>query len=312
MISSTLKNTIRALSNVHQSRNGKLIFVYATPRGGSTWFMEMLWSQPKFKSINEPLNVRNCKVQECLGFKQFSALYNAENEAKIIAYIKALNANKIKFLNPSPLRKNHRFFTENCVFKLIHYNLFDSQWLVKNFNAKVLIVLRHPIPVSLSREVFPLLSDFSDCKFREYFTSEQLSFIDKVAQSGTHLEKGMTAWCMHNGFITKDLDKKAYLVTYEQAVNEPEKIIQYLCESFNLPSEQVMLKQSYKASAVKNKSSKRNQALLKSKIGRKELINAWRLKVSEAEEKDLMGILDLFNMDVYQVGQNFARSSYLV
>ena len=73
-----------------------------------------------------------------------------------------------------------------------------------------------------------------------------------------------------------------------------------------------MLKQSYKASAVKNKSSKRNQTLLKSKIGRKELINAWRLKVSEAEEKDLMGILTLFNSDIYNSGQDFAKNSYLI
>ena len=312
MISNGFKNTIKSLSNVHRDRNGQCIFIYATPRGGSTWFMEMLWSQPKFKSINEPLNVRNYKVQECLGIKRFSELYSPENEAKIIAYLKALSANRIKFLNPSPLRKNYRFFTENCVFKLIHYNLFDSQWLVKNLNAKTLIVLRHPIPVSLSREVFPLLSDFSNCKFREYFTAGQLSFIDKIALSGTHLEKGVTAWCMHNGFIAKNLGRDACCVTYEQAVNEPEKIIQYLCESLNLPSKQAMHKQSDKASAVRKKSSAANQALLKSRQGRKELIHTWRKKVTEAEEADLMGILDLFNMDLYQAGQNFARSSYLV
>ena len=310
MIPSGFKNTIKSLSNVHRDRNGQCIFIYATPRGGSTWFMEMLWSQPKFKSINEPLNVRNYKVQEYLGIKRFSELYSPENEAKIIAYLKALSANRIKFLNPSPLRKNYRFFTENCVFKLIHYNLFDSQWLVKNLNAKTLIVLRHPIPFHFSKS-FPCSVIFL-IVIQEYFTAGQLSFIDKIALSGTHLEKGVTAWCMHNGFITKNLGRDAYCVTYEQAVNEPEKIIQYLCESLNLTSEQAMHRQSDKASAVRKKSSAVNQALLKSRQGRKELIHTWRKKVTEAEEADLMGILDLFNMDVYQVGQNFAKSSYLV
>ncbi len=307
-----LKNFIKSNSNFHLKSKGESIFVYATPRGGSTWFMEMIWSQPGFKCINEPFNIRNLRVKKALGIASFSDLYNQKSPDKILKYLHDLSCNKIRFLNPSPLRRNYRLLTTNLVFKIIHLNLKNLNWLVENLGARVVLVLRHPIPVSISREVFPLLDDFSNCALREEFSNEQKAFIDRVALSGTHLEKGVTAWCIHNRDVIKNLGAFASLVTYEQAILEPRKIIKSLCQNLDLPYERKMLDQSYRASAVKRKSTKENQKLLEGLKSRELLINSWRSNVSETEEMDLMSILDLFEIDVYKYGRDCALDNYLL
>lgn len=307
-----LKRFIKSHSNIHFPSKGNTVFIYATPRGGSTWFTEMIWSQSGYKCINEPFNIRNKSIRKSLKVSSFTGLYEKSAESKIISYIRDLRNNKIRFLNSSPLRRNYRLLTQSIVFKVIHLNLIDLGWLVSNFNSKVILVLRHPIPVAMSREVFPLLEAFAECELRNNFSPQQNKFIDKVRTTGTHLEKGVTAWCIHNQGAIKSLENNFLAVTYEQAVAEPHKVTQALCKYLDLTNEKEMLKQSFRASAVKRKSTREKQELLEAKENRLLLINNWRTKISRVEEERLLSILSLFEINIYKMGQDYADSRYLI
>lgn len=299
-----MRNVLKRVSNIHRPTAESDIFLFATPRGGSTWFMEMIWSQPGFKYCSEPFNVRVPEVCRALGLDSFASLYGSEFEAKCADYVRAIRSNRCGFLNPNPLRKHHRFITNRMVFKVIHAGMDRIGWFEKQFNAKILHVVRHPIAVSLSREVFPLLEEFQKCPLREQFTEEQCRLADRISEGGGHLEKGVVAWCLHNAIPLRECRASWAVLSYEQGVLEPEKVIQYLCDKLSLPDPERMLRQSSKASAVLKKSSAERQELLKDKSGRERLISSWRQKVSQDTEAELFELVREFGVTVYAQGED--------
>ena len=307
-----VKEFIKSISNIHRQGSDKNICLLATPRGGSTWFMEMLWSQPRMKYCSEPFNVRNGFVARHLGISTFSDLYSDDQLLKLRDYTDGLSKNKFRFLNPNPFRKLSRFYTTRVIYKLIHYGMANPEYFESSFNAHLFFVFRHPIPVSMSREVFPLLEGFGRCRLRERFTNEQLQCADRALRSGSHLEKGVVAWCLHNSLPLNNWSDQWKLATYEQAVTEPSVVIDYLCRELELSSKESMLKQSETASAVKRKSSPDRQRLLDDPSRRLELVSSWKGKVSDAEEQDLMHTLEIFDIDIYQYGSVMPNRKYLI
>ena len=54
------------LSNIHVQGDLPNIFVFATPRSGSTFLLEFLHAQPEMKTYNEPLSVRKAAMRRVL------------------------------------------------------------------------------------------------------------------------------------------------------------------------------------------------------------------------------------------------------
>ena len=55
MTKSLVKEAIVKIANVHRKGLKKDILVFAGRRSGSTWLMDLLYSQPKMKFCAEPL-----------------------------------------------------------------------------------------------------------------------------------------------------------------------------------------------------------------------------------------------------------------
>ena len=68
-----IKLFLKSISNIHRDE-GNNVLIISNPRSGSTWLMEMIWSQNKFKAINEPLNIRRKEIAKYLGVSSFSYL----------------------------------------------------------------------------------------------------------------------------------------------------------------------------------------------------------------------------------------------
>jgi len=299
-----LKTFARACGNLHRRSSEPDVFLFATPRGGSTWFMEMIGSQPGFKHCSEPFNVRRPEIAEALGIVDFADLYAGDAHLRFQPYLEKLRRNELRFLNPTPFRKNHRWVTNRMVFKVIHAGMDRIPWFQETFDAKILYVIRHPIPVALSRKVFPLLESFGKTGLREHFTEEQCAFADRIRERGDHLEKGVVAWCLHNAIPLRSLKPEWTVVSYEQAVIEPEKVATKLCNRLSLPAPSKLEAQSRKASAVTNQSTGERKALLKGGNDRRELIRSWRKSVETEIEANLIDILTAFGLDTYMIGED--------
>ena len=57
--------------------DGRTCLLFSTPRSGSTWLMELIWTQPGFKYCNQPLSLFNPLVRQHLGIDRWEALYEA-------------------------------------------------------------------------------------------------------------------------------------------------------------------------------------------------------------------------------------------
>jgi len=51
-----IKRVIASTTNIHLTGNSPNVFIFSTPRSGSTWLMELILTQPGFKPCNEPCN----------------------------------------------------------------------------------------------------------------------------------------------------------------------------------------------------------------------------------------------------------------
>ena len=161
-----IKYFVKSYSNLHLQGKKKNIFIFSTPRGGSTWLMELIAAQPRIKYFDEPLNLRRDDVKRLNYFKNWQALGpDKKNSDKIVQYFKLLEKNKLKFMNPPPFtRRNHKIFSNRIVFK-IHEIEHLMNYINDQLDCHIVYLLRHPIANTISRYAFPRLEFFIQSKF---------------------------------------------------------------------------------------------------------------------------------------------------
>ena len=64
----------KSATNLHRPDGSPNVFVFARPRGGSTWLTELILSQPTFKAIDEPLNLRHKRIRDELGLRHLGSV----------------------------------------------------------------------------------------------------------------------------------------------------------------------------------------------------------------------------------------------
>lgn len=315
MLKDLLANrVVKPLANRHQTGEKPNVFLAATPRGGSTWLMEMIWSQPGFKSCNEPLDLRNPLVRKHLGATAWEELYRESADRLLEPYFTKFVGGKLHIVDPLPLRgKYHRLHTDRIVFKLLHGAEDRISWLIERFNGRAVLLLRHPIAVSLSRKVLPRLEAFIDSDYRRHFRPEQLRLARRVQESGSRLERGVLDWCFQNAVPLRAATRDWLVVTYEQLVMEPDVVIGRLAERLELPDVARMKAHVTEASAVTRQSDAEAKKLLAGdgdRDDRRRLIERWRSKVNPEEEQLALEILDCFGIDVYTAGNDLPIQTY--
>jgi hypothetical protein len=290
---------------VHRHRPSKLpsIILFASPRGGSTWITELIASQPNFWPISEPLNVRADFVKKQLGVSKHSRLYSEAVLPRIEAYYSKILNGQYPDLKLRPGLRFYRPITDRVVIKENQACLNRIAWFEDTFEVKIIHLLRHPIPVALSREVFPVFDGFESCGLRQYFSEEQLALTDSIIESGTHLEKGVIAWCLHHVPALLATRSSWITLTYEETVLSPERVIGELANRLSLPNEVMMLTQVRRPSQVARKSNVETQKLLNMGEKRENLVNKWKSKVTIVELESAQRILNIFGVKQYRASE---------
>ena len=312
-----VKGWIRGISNYHYQGRKSNIFLMATPRGGSTWFMEILSSQPGMKYYDEPFNIRRPNVQLDGHFKDWIDLMpEANNDSKILQYLDELIKNKIGVMNPTPFRKHYRLFTNRIVFK-IHEIEHLINTIENNFNSKIVYLLRHPIPTTLSRAVFPRLELFINSNYynEKYLTSNQLHEIRRIYESGSHMQKGILSWCFENLIPLKHSNTQNWLfITYEEILINPVKTCELLAHELDLPRVDLMIDAIDRPATNIKMSGKQTVEILQDKNAerrRNRLVVKWKNRVVKNDERNCFDIMDLFELDTYSEGNYIAHNRYL-
>jgi hypothetical protein len=301
----TIAHVVKSVSNVHRPNGRPNIFVFSHPRSGSTWLMELIWSQPGFKYCNEPLNLDNPYVVRYSKIADWRFLYSQDSLPAIHEYFIGFCEGRLRFKNPNPVSRYYRPVTSRIVFKEIHAGLDRIDWFANSFNGRLVYLLRHPIAVSVSKRTVRHLVELLESDYARHFASEQLNYAREVANSGTKLEQDVLLWCLHNAVPLKQATSAWSLVSYEQLVLDPDPVIEHLAARLDLPRPDRMRMRLLTPSGVRRKSNVETQAFLRRREPRERgwLVEKWREQVDERQERHAMEILDRFELDVYRYGE---------
>jgi hypothetical protein len=314
-VADTLKEAARSVASVHRPDGRPNVFVFTTPRSGSTWLTELLCSQPGYKDIDEPDDIRYRHVRKHLGISDWVTLCNQSSEPLLRRYFDAFCSGKLHFMDPWPSFKRFRPVTKGIVFKLLHCGEDRISWFRDTFNGRVVLLLRHPIPVTLSREVFPRLEAFLDSDYRRHFTREQLAFAREVIDSGSRLERGVLDWTLQNAVPLKQAEPDWIILTYEQLLLDPEPCIERLASELSLPDPELMRRSVAVPSSTVRKSDRATARVLsgpESEDKKRWLLEKWRSKVNSADEARAMRILQVFDVDAYVAGSPLPTGRFAV
>jgi hypothetical protein len=297
------KNAIKTATNHHRPRGHQNIFLFSTPRSGSTWLMELIWSQPGFKACNEPLDLRNPMVRKYLGITNWLELYSQEARPALHRYFQALCNGYLHAMDPVPFRGFYRPVTHRIIFKIINGGEDRINWFRDTFNGQIIYLIRHPIAVSLSREYLPRVQVQLESDYRRHFSIEQIEIAQRILENGTKLEQGVLAWCLENAVPLRMASNDWLIIPYEELVVAPQTLIAQMAERLALPEPEQMLSRLVIPSAVKSKSNPETQQALERGTNRRWLAEKWRSQVSKREECQAMEILAHFQLDIYRAGE---------
>ena len=313
----SLKDLIKSASNIHSQGDKPNILLVATPRGGSTWVMEIISSQPGMKFYDEPFSIRRDNVRKTGLFKNWNDFQPEQaQDDKIIQYLNDLQTNKYKVMNPPPFRKNHRFLTNRIVFK-IHELEHLVTTIEHECGMKVLYLLRHPIPNSLSRAVTPRLDLFmkSDVYKEQYLDKDQLDGITAIHQKGDGLELKVLDWCFENLVPLRFLDRSNWLtITYEELLLNSRNMCSLLSHKLQLDDLPALLKSVNEPAANITMSGQETLDILQNPAEDKrklQMVKKWEGKITPEKEEEVMNILKLFGLDVYTTDRYIAAKPYL-
>lgn len=307
----TMKRVLQSTTNIHLADDSQNIFIFSTPRSGSTWLMELILTQPGFKPCNEPFNLWDpdvCRYFAQLGMTDWTDFHSHYGNHAMQEYIQGFCDGRVRFKNPFFYRNYFRLITHRIVFKILHAGEDRINWFRDTFNGRIVFLLRHPIAVSLSRKFYPRLGAFLNTEYREHFSETQLREAKKIVESGTKLEQGVLDWCLQNAVPLRHATSDWITISYEQLIIEPRPVIEALARRLALPQPERMMQRLTIPSASTHKCDEKTKEVLKNREGSNRwVVEKWREKVTEEEERRAMEILEQFNVDVYQYGHSACR-----
>ena len=309
-------NAVKSIANSHRPGLAPDIFLFATPRGGSTWMMEIIASQPGLKFYDEPLSPRRENVAFSGVVPSWEALMpDTGDPARVIAFLKELQAGRHGYMNPPPFRRNHRYFTNRVVFKIheIEHLMVEAQ---RALGAQVVYLLRHPIATSISRDQTPRLEQLLNCSYHAAVLDNSVRHaeITALARTGSFFERKVISWCFENLVALRRPQPTWLYVSYEELVLNPERSCDLLMDRLGLRDREAMLESFDRPAANIQLSRDETLAALRSPDAcrrRHRLVSKWQGKVSDAERGQAAQILGLFDIDAYDASDVLPAERFL-
>jgi len=310
-----LSNVLRRFSSYHVPGAKPDIFLISTPRSGSTWLLEAIAADSGVRPCNEPLNLRKNIIAEKLGVSDWSSLLDPDCLPVLERYIDALRrgGGSYAFKTPRPFQKGYDLITNRVVFKILFGFENRISWLKQRYQAKVVCLVRHPIPVSNSREVLPRLQSLLEAGEVLGLTPAQRNDAQNIFWRGDDMERAQLDWTLQNLPLQSAVDDVDLFITYEQLVLQPQVVIQSLAETLDLASEERVKASFEELSGSVSKSSDDSLAMLQRRQSNKALLLCkWRKKIDANREAALMQIPQKLGIDLYQAGQILPSPRYWI
>lgn len=306
----------RYFSSVHVPGDRPNVCILSAPRSGSTWLLELVLSQPGFKPCNEPFNLRKEAVVRRLGLGRWEQLNDRAYLPQMESYLQSFLDNRYSaaFKGLRPGLPYHRFVTRRIAFKILFACEHRIDWLQETLHARTVLLIRHPLPVALSRKELPRLHAFLDSEFREFLSADQLRLADEVLTRADPLHLAVLDWCMQYAVPLQHFREHFLLLTYEQLVMRPEPALRALADHLDLDDVDAMRAHIGRPSGSVSKSGPETVNFLQSGTSpdndKRWLVEKWRPRISAEQERSLMRLVEDFGIDVYRSGDAAPAERY--
>lgn len=311
----------------HRQGSKPNLLVYCTRRGGSTWLLNTLAAHPGTRYVNRPfltalLTRHRRRIPDLGRTAQYPGNHvfrhpvhlAGEDERQFRDFAGKVLRGEIEIYPTLNFRAPyfHRV-TDRIVFQMTSGGVL-IEWFDANFPVETIILVRHPISNALSimqRGWVPECDDFLNHRqfVEKHLNGDQVDLARRVQAKGPPLAVHVLDWTLKMLAPLRAHASGAHpnwtLLTYEQLVLEPDRMVRLIAERHGFPQIEPMLAQVARPSRTVTHSTadRVNDATF--------LLDRWRTKVTAEDEGELLRIPAAFGVEVYEPGRRMATEPYL-
>jgi len=314
------KNAIRRIFYIlfffkHEQLKENNIFLFSTRRGGSTWLSQLLSCDQSTRYVDHALGYLNMDFVERSYLPKVYLNQYIEPDRRINEYFDAIEKGKLTSraianpFSPDFVRKSQRL-----VYKITEGKALIN-WLSETRKGYFVFQFRHPISNALSiiRNGWGLTVEAylkNEFFVKKYLTKEQHQYALEIYSGNDMMAKCVLNWTMENLVPFKFTPKeKVIYVSYEETVEHPLEMIDYLARKLDLTNVMEMQKTHNKPSNSSRLSTNETKEKIKNN---QSFLGNWRKKISEEEEQKLLDIPLFFGIDAYTCDKDLPTTDYLL
>ncbi|NET34313.1 MAG: sulfotransferase [Cyanothece sp. SIO1E1] len=281
------------------------LLVFGDPRGGTTWFMEVLSHIPNTIMLEEPLHVNDGCFPKALNFGWRQPIPRGTHWKEATnAFARVLSGKEISLSALRPNSLQRLWWGKRLVVKFARGNAL-LPWLCDQFHFEQLPIylMRHPLAVAASQiRNFPESAAYRpfevpDHPHHDLYVQHQ-AFLQKLS---TRLQQLVALWCLHNQQILQQTDVKWLPIHYEYFLLYPHETLSGIEKQWNMSFPKAVF------DAVERRSSSDYSGDFRS--DEMEQLEKWHLNLSAKESQAIQAILDYFGIHIYRASDPLPVSS---
>ncbi len=280
--------------------------LFASPRGGSTWLAELLHNIPYSALAQEPLHQgsiitdgsqpktpkKGLEEIRGLGFWHYQPIpEDAKWDEAMAFFTKLFNRELLPFSLWFDNDLTKIPSAELFIYKFCYANLM-LPWLVRNFDIKSILLVRHPCAVVSSQLGFELWQELPqhtsfvipDCPYNEYFKQYE----DVLNTVSTPEENLAATWSLNvaNTVLHEDNDVNWRTISYEHLYKEPLEGLQRIFDYLGRPLPRSVM------GAVEEPSRNASVSL-------EDQLDKWKNVLTTRQVNNVLGIVRSFGINIY-------------
>lgn len=272
-----------------------VVLLAGVSRSGTTWLSNIINYDNNYRYIFEPF--KHNKVEIFKDYNPKLYISPSTEEKEFLKKVRLVMSGKLR--NEWADRFNQKIISSQRLIKVIHANLF-LKWLHLNFpEIPIIFLLRHPYAVATSKIKLKFEMSLSCYLVQEKLMEDFLNpFRQELEQAEENYQKTGNAfenyifnWCIENYVPLKQFKQdEIHVIFYEELCARPEYIIEKMFKFLNKDYNDKSMTAFYKPSQL----SRKNSAV---KVTNKNLVDAWKKDITEAQVTRTVEILKLFELD---------------
>lgn len=269
-------------------------YLFADPRGGSTWLAEMLVEIPKTEMLWEPLHTYYDSELRKVGFSYRQSLpigHNWDQASQIME--KIISGNKWNVYSARKINLRKYITAEHLLVKFCRGNRM-LPWLCDtyNFNFKPVYLVRHPFAVVLSQlKQGSWTNEIVDKPISTLNPlSEQKEYESYVQTLRTKEEKLVATWCISNKEVLElcNESNKWITITYEDLLLNTTDTLDKIFKTWSLQLPTEVDSEKPSSTAIESLGSNPENQLSK-----------WKNELSAESIRKMLRVIEYFDIKLY-------------